>query len=261
MPPVASSPSELSATWVLYRATSPSGKAYFGVTGRVLDVRQIEHRYQANSGSNRHFANALRKYGSRMVWEVLVEDIGSRDEANDLERASIALHRSSDRRFGYNLTEGGEGVVASGDTRAKMSASAKARGVSEKQLANLEKGRGDFWVGRRHLPATIQKMRDAKIGVLQNDEARRKRSESHRARVFSDEHRCHQREANLLVPDSERRPKPLRRSDGLVFDSMSAAARGSNMTVAQVRHSLKTGRPTKQGFTFTRTADGLPKSS
>ena len=250
--PAVSLNGESRQTWLLYKVTSPSGKVYFGVTGRTLDVRQIEHAYLARQRSNRHFANALRKYGDAMVWEVLVEGIESLDEANELEMAYIALHRSSDRRFGYNLTEGGDGVVASADTRARMSASAKARGVTDRQLANLDKGRGGFWKGRSHSVATRRKMSDVKIGHRHSDETRRKMSISHQGRKFTDEHKRKIQEANQRAPNSERLPKPVQRSDGAVFDSMAAAARDSGLSVSQVRAALKTGRSTKQGFMFTK---------
>ena len=187
-----------------------------------------------------------------MRWEVLAEDIETLEKANELETALIALHQSSDRRFGYNLTEGGDGVVASAETRAKMSASAKARGVTDRQLANLEKGRGVAWKGRKHTAATKQKMSVSKVGRRISDEWRQKMSEAHQGRRFSDEHKMKISEALRQRPKSECLPKPVRRSDGAVFDSMSAAARGSELSISQVRTALKTGRSTKQGFKFTK---------
>lgn len=256
---VSSSLDESSRSWAVYKATSPSGKVYVGITCRDLGVRRIEHRYLARVRSNRHFANALGKYGRAMKWEVLADEVATLEEANRLERAFIAQFRSSDRRFGYNLTEGGDGVVANAETRAKMSASAKARGVTKRQLANLDKARGDFWVGRKHSDEAKQKMSASKAGRRISDEWRQKMSEAHQGRVFSDEHKQKIREALLRLPDSERVPKPVRRSDGAVFDSMSAAARESGLSVSQVRTALKTGRPTKRGFTFTK--DTSPRSS
>lgn len=111
---VSSSSDESSRSWTVYKATSPSGRIYVGVTSRELGARRIEHRYLARSGSSRHFSNALRKYGGAM--------------------------------------------------------------------------------------------------------------------------RC---------------------SDGVVFDSMAAAARGTYLAVAQVRHSLKTGRSTQRGLTFTKVENGV----
>lgn len=248
---VSSSFDESSRSWVVYKATSPSGKVYVGITGRELGTRRVEHRYLARAGSNLHFSNALRKYGRTMRWEVLAE-VDSLEEANELERAFVARFRSSDRRFGYNLTEGGGGVVASAETRAKMSASAKARGMTDQQLANLEKARGDFWVGRRHSSATLKKMSAVKIGHPTSDETRQRMSDAHRGRAFSDEHKDKIREVNRQAPNSERLPKPVRRSDGTVFDSMAAAARESGLSVSQVRTALKISRPTKHRFTFTK---------
>jgi hypothetical protein len=46
--------------------------------------------------------------------------------------------------------------------------------------------------------------------------------------------------------------KPVRRFDGAVFGSMTAAVRESGPSLSQVRTALKTGRSTKQGFSFTK---------
>lgn len=73
-----------------------------------------------------------------------------------------------------------------------------------------------------------------------------------RARRFTEEHRLNQQDANRRVPNSERLPKRVRRSDGAVYLSMAAAARDSELSVAQVRWSIQKNHPTQQGFSFAR---------
>lgn len=231
-----SSFNELSRVWVVYKVTSPSGKTYVGITGRTLDRRQIEHAYQARSGSHRHFANALRKYGEAMVWELLDEGIESLEEANDLECAYVTQLRSSDRQFGYNLTEGGDGVVATAETRTKMSVSAKRRGVSAKQLSNLDKGRGGFWRGRKHSAATKQKLSDIHTGRVISNQTRKKMSEAHRGRIFTGDHKQRLREVNA---------HPLLRSDGVVFLSGGEASRSVGFKSSDaVLKAIRKGRLT-----------------
>lgn len=230
-------------TYSVYLATSPSGKVYIGITGRTLDVRKVEHRYLARAGKNRHFAAALRKYGSAMTWVVLEDGIATLDEANERERHYVAIYHSSDRAHGYNLTEGGDGVVASAETRAKMSASAKTRGVSEKQLANLKKGRGEIWKGRRHSTESRERMSAAHVGCVVSEKTRAKMSDAHKGQKFTEEHKRRIRESNA---------NPVRRSDGFVFSSAAEAAKGLGLSSPDaVAKSIRRGTPC-QGYHFTR---------
>jgi group I intron endonuclease len=230
------------ATYVVYKATSPSGKVYVGITGRTLKARKVEHHYLARVGKNRHFAAALRKYRCAMVWETLEEGIPTLEKANEREQSYIALYRSSDRAHGYNLTEGGAGVVANADTRAKMSASAKKRGMLPQQLLNLERGRGEFWKDRRHSVESKERMVAAHTGRTVSEDTRAKMSAAHKGRLFSEEHKTRIRESNA---------NPVRRSDGCVFSSASEAAKILGLSSDAVAKSIRRGTPC-QGFHFTR---------
>ena len=93
------------AHWLLYCATSPSGKRYVGVTGRTLKLREARHRYDAANGSRLPFHYALRKYGDGVIFHVL--QTGSKDEILRLERETIQAFGSCDPKRGYNLHVGG----------------------------------------------------------------------------------------------------------------------------------------------------------
>ena len=228
-------------TYVVYRVTSPSGKVYVGITRRSLDQRKIEHLYLARTRS-RHFSAALRKYGPAMAWEVLEKGIATLAEANERERHYIALYRSAERAHGYNLTKGGDGVVASEETRKRMSTSAKARGVSARQLANLENGRGDFWKGRRHSAESRARMSTSHSGRVPSEETRAKMSAAHTGQAFTEEHKRRIREGNA---------NPVRRSDGSVFSSATEAAKALGLSFDAVAKSIRRGTPCR-GFHFTR---------
>lgn len=85
-------------------------KVYIGKTMRTLRQRKKEHKRTASTGSYTPFHRALIKYGLRMFrWRVLFT---SEDEKalNVAEKEFIKINDSKVPN-GYNLTNGGEGVV------------------------------------------------------------------------------------------------------------------------------------------------------
>ena len=129
-----------------------NSKVYVGKT-RDVDLRFQQHIESSVSGDERHLYASMRHYGiENFVVDVLEENLHSEEAANEQERAWIRKLNSFDRRFGYNLTPGGDGVTKHRDeTRAKMSKS--------------------------HL------------GKHPNHETRKKMSQSQKGRIFSDEHK------------------------------------------------------------------------
>ena len=93
------------ASWILYCATAPSGKRYFGVTSKTVSKRRKSHRDAMNKGSSLPFHKAMRKYGDAIEWRAVV--VGSKEYILDLEERAIQAFKSRDRRFGYNVAMGG----------------------------------------------------------------------------------------------------------------------------------------------------------
>ena len=98
----------LTQEFVIYRALSPSGKSYIGLTSNY-EKRQYDHKYDAEKlRSNKPFHKAIRKYRDEIVWEVL-------EKGNGLEWAQIAekkwINEFDTYNNGYNLTLGGEGAL------------------------------------------------------------------------------------------------------------------------------------------------------
>lgn len=110
----------------VYKHTSPSGKVYIGVTAVKPEKRWNHgHGYEYNS----HFWRAIVKYGwDNFLHEILHRNL-SMEEAYSLEKEYIAHYRSTDPRYGYNITDGGCGgmcgIVDSDETRKRKSESAK----------------------------------------------------------------------------------------------------------------------------------------
>ena len=89
--------------YCLYRHTSPSGKAYIGITNDYTR-RCTEH--QRCDGSSPKFHRAIKKYGwDNFTHEILACDL-TEAEAQELEIACIA--RWNTITEGYNSTRGGQ---------------------------------------------------------------------------------------------------------------------------------------------------------
>ena len=119
--------------YTVYRLTSPSGKIYIGITSR-----SVKQRWNNGRGYTRCRAmyKAIKKYGWENIKKEILLENTTESEAKSLEKLLIKLHRSNERGYGYNLTEGGDGTVGcypSEETRRKMSESRKGKKFPNRQ--------------------------------------------------------------------------------------------------------------------------------
>ena len=166
--------------YCVYKHTSPSGKVYIGITSQKPYARwDGGHGYKFN----RHFSNAIKKYGWKNIeHEVLFEGL-SQQEAEIKEVELIAQYRSSDRKYGYNIALGGRINNLSEETRIKMSNSHKGKKLSPEQRMKMSEANR----GEKH----------PMYGKHHTEEARRKISEAHKGKApwctglkLTDEHRA-----------------------------------------------------------------------
>lgn len=99
----------LNKKFILYKATSPSGKIYIGITCGNLEDRKSKHKYTSNRMNKSHkFSNAIRKYGiNGFKWEIIFDNL-CKTEAIRLEIEYIKNYNTY--KNGYNSTRGGEGA-------------------------------------------------------------------------------------------------------------------------------------------------------
>lgn len=91
---------------IVYIYTFPNGKRYVGQTTRPLEVRANKGEGYINSPA---VYNAIKKYG----WDNLIVETflcASKKEMNELEQYYIRLYKTTDNKYGYNLTIGGDGT-------------------------------------------------------------------------------------------------------------------------------------------------------
>lgn len=94
--------------YTIYKTTFPNNKVYIGMTSKSLDQRRSSH-YSLRNISNTLIARAIKKYFGQENWEVLYQTKCNIDIL-EKEKYFIKLYNSKNPDFGYNLTEGGDGV-------------------------------------------------------------------------------------------------------------------------------------------------------
>lgn len=173
--------------YTVYKHTNKiNGKVYIGITSR-----EPEKRWENGYGYyGQPFYNAILKYGwENFEHEILFEGLTEK-EAKEKEIEQIELFNSSDTKFGYNASKGGEsanGMMHSEETKRKISNSLKGRESplkgrrwSEERRIRIS-GENSAWYGKRHTEETKEKMRNSYHYHI-TDETRKRMSENRKGK-------------------------------------------------------------------------------
>ena len=132
---------------IIYRAVSPSGKAYIGQTVRTLKQRRAQH-YQKGTACTL-LRKAVIKHGKDAIqWEVIA-CAWDKDGLDFAERTLIAQHGTLTPN-GYNLTTGGESATYSKEAREKISKSNKISHSTPEAKAEMSARSRAFWKNPGH---------------------------------------------------------------------------------------------------------------
>ena len=95
---------------VVYIHIFPNGKRYVGLT-----MRDVNKRWGNGIGYKKQKVvyNAILKYGWNNISHIVYE-CDTESEMKYLERYLIAYYNTTDHRYGYNVTEGGDGTQGFG---------------------------------------------------------------------------------------------------------------------------------------------------
>ena len=158
-------------SFFVYIHTCPNGKKYIGITSQETP----ECRWNKGEGyKGQHFYREIQKYG----WDNIEHEYFT-TQYKDLmfywEKILIYYHNSTNKKFGYNKTGGGEhNTEFSEDAIKKMSESAKGRKMSEETKSKISKT-----LSGRTLPEEQkQKISEGNKGKTVSDETKRKTSEA-----------------------------------------------------------------------------------
>lgn len=103
----------------VYIHITPNGKRYVGLT-----TQKLANRWNSGKGYRKQklFMRAIEKYGWDNI-EHIVYEVDSQKEMMYLEAYLIRYYNTTDKRYGYNITPGGEhptGYSLSEETKKKL---------------------------------------------------------------------------------------------------------------------------------------------
>ena len=94
--------------YCVYKHTTPNGKVYIGITQQEPKARWQNGRGYIN---NTVFYRAIRKYGWNNIEHEIICGNLTVDEAKRMEIDLIAESNATNRKYGYNITKGGDSAV------------------------------------------------------------------------------------------------------------------------------------------------------
>lgn len=248
----------------VYRATSPSGKRYYGIS-QEIEKRWWRHERDAKKGANRPFAKAVSKYGfDAMNFEIVITEIGDAcvEKCKDAEMMLIEMDNTMVPN-GYNVTAGGDGTVGwkqSPQTIQRRKATTKDRGwtPTKHSIEAAIAANKVRVMPESEILARQAHMRNISFGLnggTHSDESKAKMSAAKLGKPLTDNHKQSLKIARQGVRDVKARYVECVET-GKVFDTLHAAARHCaehgypKATASKICLACKGQRKSAYGYTW-----------
>lgn len=123
--------------YTVYKHTTPNKKIYIGITSMAIIRRWNNgHGYRCN----KYFNRAILKYGwDNIKHEILFTNL-SKEEAEQKEIELIAHYKSNQRKYGYNIENGGQVHKVSEETKEKIRKANLGKKLSKEMNYKLQQG-------------------------------------------------------------------------------------------------------------------------
>jgi group I intron endonuclease len=220
-----------------------NGKKYVGITN------SIKRRWHNNGIQYRgcaYFWNAIKKHGWDAFEHRVIASGVSRDEAIEQEIALITLHQTTNSKFGYNLTSGGDGMndyTHSEEARRKIGLSKIGNkygaghtlsATVRKKLSDIHKGHRNPMYQKEFSAEHREKISKALTGIARSDETRRNMSRAQQGHPVSQE-TIDKRAQTMMekynaLTVGQRTTPVLCVSTGEVFKSIAAASERTGLS-------------------------------
>jgi group I intron endonuclease len=142
---------------IIYCATAPNGKKYYGQTIQGLKLRQQRHKRDLDKGTNWVFYQALKKHGwENFIWEIIEEYTFNdkkelHSKLNEREKYWILENKTFFRQFGYNMTLGGDNYMHTRKTpTAETKEKQKKALIGRKHTEERRKNQSLSQIGKPH---------------------------------------------------------------------------------------------------------------
>ena len=153
-----------SKKYTVYMHICPNNKKYIGIT-----CQEPEKRWSRGSGyySNKHFYNAIRKYGWDNIQHKILYKNLTKEQAETKEIELIAKNKSNNRKYGYNIQNGGNTIgTHSDETKLKISIAnkGKIRNQEAREKNSKNKIGNKNFLGHHHTEKTKKLLSELKKG-------------------------------------------------------------------------------------------------
>lgn len=172
---------------IIYLVTNKiDGKRYVGQTSQALHARWKRHQYPFPHRRSSYLYNSIKKYGVENFEIKPLVIVGTKEDMDYYERELIRLWDLRNPDKGYNLTDGGGGMLG-----FKLTEETKQRMSEHIKTEEHRKKISDAKMGNK-----------ARLGLKHSEETKQLMSQKAKGRVFSEEHK-----KNLSLAQQRRRMK------------------------------------------------------
>ena len=170
---------------------TPSNKRYIGITSKDL-----EERFGSNGClyRNQIFGRAISKYGWDNIEHIVVAQNLTKEEAKILEIKLIAKYNTTNPKYGYNRSIGGDIPVILGqhhseETKKKISESNIGKEISLETRKQISDSVKLLW--------QTDDYREKQSNRVVSNVSKKRMSDAHKGKILSDEHKEKIRLGNL----------------------------------------------------------------
>ena len=168
-----------------------NGKKYIGQSIKI-EKRWAKEKF---GQTNEYLYQAFKKYGIENFSFIILEEIdkNNKELMNEREKFYISKYKTTDRNFGYNLTEGGDGSLGyklTPEQCRSVSLALKGHSISEEtkqKIRESNSGEKSAWYGRKHKKESKEKIRNSLIGHSVSEATREKLRNANLGRKASEE--------------------------------------------------------------------------
>lgn len=206
--------------YCVYMHRFPNRKVYIGQTCKKPENRWGKNgkgyllKNQDGSYKQSLIANAINKYGWKDVEHIILFDNLDENDVDRIEQICILLFRANDRKYGYNIENGGtKQKELSEETKKKISESK----IGEKNpmygvhLTGEKNGMYGKKLSKEHKQKLLQAAKKANSGKIMSEEAKNKISKAKKGKYVGENSpfygRHHTEEAKKKMSESHKRIK------------------------------------------------------
>jgi group I intron endonuclease len=198
-------------SWTVYiHINKINNKKYIGITSQTVYERW---RTNGTGYKSQVFYNAIKKYGWENFEHTILYEQLSKKEAENKEIELIAKYKSNNKKYGYNIDNGGNCTgTLSEETKRKISEAQKGKVVSEETRKNISIGR----TGIKCSPLTEdhkRKISESNQGQIRPDSVKHNISKALVGRKLSEQHIKNRTKSQTGLKRTEETRKNL--SDGI----------------------------------------------